>query len=45
MARNLPPAESTPWPMGDVLPDGPWPEELDRAKVEQAIEVGFGLVR
>ena len=42
VARNLPPAESTPWPMGDVLPDGTWPEELDRAKVEQAIEVGFG---
>ncbi len=42
VARNLPPAESTRWPMGDVLPDGPWPEQLDKAKVEQAIEVGFG---
>ena len=42
VARNLPPAETTPWPMGDVLPDRPWPEELDRAKIEQAIEVGFG---
>jgi CubicO group peptidase (beta-lactamase class C family) len=42
VARDLPPAESTRWPMGDVLPEGPWPEQLDRAKVEQAIEVGFG---
>ena len=42
VARNLPPAETTPWPMGDVLPDRPWPEELDRAQIEQAIEVGFG---
>ncbi len=42
VARNLPPAASTPWPMGDVLPADPWPEEVDMALVEQALEAGFG---
>ncbi len=40
--RNLPPAESTPWPMGDVLPDEPWPAEVDMALVEAALDAGFG---
>ena len=40
--RNLPPAETTPWPMGDVLSDDPWPAELDMEKVEQALDAGFG---
>lgn len=40
--RDLPPAETTPWPMGDVLPDDAWPAELDMEKVEQALEAGFG---
>ena len=40
--RNLSPAETTPWPMGDVLPDEPWPAEVDRARVEEALDVGFG---
>ncbi|HUG36454.1 MAG TPA: serine hydrolase [Candidatus Limnocylindrales bacterium] len=40
--RSLPPAATTPWPMGDVLSDEPWPAEVDRALVEQALEVGFG---
>jgi CubicO group peptidase (beta-lactamase class C family) len=40
--RRLPPAESTPWPMGDVLPDDPWPAEVDRAKVDEALDAGFG---
>jgi CubicO group peptidase (beta-lactamase class C family) len=39
---NLPPASATPWPMGDVLPDEPWPAEVDEALVEQALDVGFG---
>jgi CubicO group peptidase (beta-lactamase class C family) len=42
VARNLPPAETTPWPMGDVLPDRPWPDEVDMAKVEAALDAGFG---
>ncbi len=40
--RRLPPAETTPWPMGDVLPDDPWPMEVDRALVEEAMDAGFG---
>jgi CubicO group peptidase (beta-lactamase class C family) len=40
--RNLPPAATTPWPMGDVLPNEPWPGNLDMAKVEEALTVGFG---
>jgi CubicO group peptidase (beta-lactamase class C family) len=42
VARNLPPAETTPWPMGDVVAGEPWPEEIDRALFEQAMETGFG---
>ena len=42
VARHLPPAETTTWPMGDVLPDEPWPSEVDMAKVEEALDVGFG---
>jgi CubicO group peptidase (beta-lactamase class C family) len=42
VAANLPPAETTPWPMGDVVADEPWPAEVDRAKVEEAMDAGFG---
>ena len=40
--RNLPPAERTAWPMGDMLSDDPWPAELDMTKVKEALNVGFG---
>tara|TARA_B100000427_G_scaffold140335_1_gene116723 strand:+ start:625 stop:2061 length:1437 start_codon:yes stop_codon:yes gene_type:complete len=40
--RTLPPAATTPWPMGDVVSDEPWPAELDMEKVEQALDAGFG---
>ena len=40
--RNLPPAATTPWPMGDVLPEDAWPAELDMEKVAEAIDAGFG---
>ena len=39
---DLPPAETTPWPMGDVLSDEPIPTEINMARVEEAISVGFG---
>ena len=42
VSRDLPPAETTPWPMGDVLSTDPWPEELDMAKVAEALDAGFG---
>ena len=41
VARNLPDAATTPWPMGDVLPTSPLPTEVDKAKVEQAINAAF----
>ena len=40
--RNLPPAATTPWPMGDVVTDADWPEELDRAAIDAAMDAGFG---
>ena len=40
--RQLPPAATTPWPMGDVLSDDAWPAELDMEKVQTALDVGFG---
>lgn len=39
---DLPPAESTPWPMGDVVSDEPFPDGVDMAAVEEALDVGFG---
>ena len=39
---DLPPASTTPWPMGDVLPDEPWPTEVDMELIEEALDVGFG---
>ncbi len=42
VTRNLPPAATTVWPMGDVLTDAPWPAEVDKAKFARALEVGFG---
>ena len=38
----LPPAATTPWPMGDVLPNTPWPANVDSAMVARAIDTGFG---
>ncbi|WP_301280750.1 serine hydrolase domain-containing protein [Variovorax paradoxus] len=37
----LPDPSTLPWPMGDVLPGGPLPAEVDAAKVAQAIETAF----
>jgi CubicO group peptidase (beta-lactamase class C family) len=39
---DLPPAATTPWPMGDVLPDDPFPAELDMELVAQAVETAMG---
>ncbi len=39
---QLPPAGTTPWPMGDVLPKAPWPKGVDSAKVAQAVAAAFG---
>jgi len=39
--NRLPDASKQPWPMGDVLPEGPLPPELDAAKVKQAVDAAF----
>ena len=39
---NLPDAATTPWPMGDVVPQEPWPAHVDSALFIQAMEEGFG---
>lgn len=39
---NLPPAESTPWPMGDVVSDEPFPPAIDLDAVRRALDAGFG---
>ena len=38
----LPPASTTPWPMGDVLPDTPLPSTIDKLLLERALDEGFG---
>ncbi len=41
ITTSLPDAETTPWPIGDVLPDAPFSEELDMAKVNEAVDAAF----
>ncbi len=38
---TLPDAMSQPWPMGDRLPEEPLPAEIDRAKLDAAVEAAF----
>ncbi len=41
VVRNLPDANSTPWPMGDVLGNEPAPSEVDMEKIKQAVDAAF----
>ena len=41
----LPDPEMQPWPMGDVLPDEPFPAELDEEKVRAAAPAAFEPVK
>lgn len=38
---NLPDPDRTPWPVGDVVPDEPWPAGIDSALVAGAVDVAF----
>lgn len=40
-ARSLPDPQKTLWPMGDVLPDTPLPNEIDAKLLQQAIDAAF----
>ena len=38
---SLPDPDGQPWPMGDVLPNEPFPAELEQAKVRAAVDAAF----
>jgi len=38
---RLPDPATQPWPMGDLLPKGPLPPELDAAKIKEAVDAAF----
>ena len=38
---QLPDSTTEPWPMGDVLPNGPLPAEIDAAKLKAAVDAAF----
>ncbi len=39
---NLPDPATTPWPMGDVVPQTAWPAEIDSAAFSAAMDTAFG---
>jgi hypothetical protein len=41
LKSSVPDASKQAWPMGDMLPDGPPPSELDMAKVKEAVDAAF----
>ena len=41
VTTTLPDANTTPWPMGDVLPTTPLPAGIDTAKLRQAVDAAF----
>ncbi len=38
---RLPDPSTQPWPMGDALPQGPLPAEIDATKLKQAVDAAF----
>src|SRR5881275_1276189 len=38
---KVPDPNTTPWPMGDVLPGGPAPPDVDMARVQAAVDAAF----
>ncbi|MDH5367315.1 MAG: beta-lactamase family protein [Cyclobacteriaceae bacterium] len=41
ITSSLPDPSTQPWPMGDILPDAPFPDGLDMEKVSKAVEAAF----
>ncbi len=41
VAPNLPDPATTAWPLGDMLPDSPFPADLDMDKVAEAVAAAF----
>ena len=42
VTSNLPPAATTPWPMGDVVAPAPWPAGVDSTRFSRALAEAFG---
>jgi CubicO group peptidase (beta-lactamase class C family) len=42
VTAKLPPADKTPWPMGDVLPKAPFPAGIDSSAIAKAVDIAFG---
>ncbi len=42
VTSTLPPAATTPWPMGDALPTTPLPRNIDTTLLARALDEGFG---
>ncbi len=42
VASKLPPAATTPWPMGDIVAEAPWPAGIDSARFATALDTLFG---
>ena len=38
---SLPDKDTVPWPMGDLMPDGPPPPEVDAEKLRAAVDLAF----
>lgn len=38
---DLPDADTTPWPMGELLPEEPLPSYIDGARLEEAVSLAF----
>lgn len=38
---KLPEAAKTAWPMGDLIAEDPWPSEVDKSKIDQAVQIAF----
>ncbi len=41
VTTTLPDPRTQPWPMGDALPDTPWPADLDKRAIDAAVQVAF----
>ncbi|BCS32276.1 serine hydrolase [Luteitalea sp. TBR-22] len=41
VTTTLPDARTQRWPMGDVVPDAPWPTDLDRRGIDAGVALAF----
>jgi len=41
ITKNLPDAETTPWPVGDYVGDQTFPSNIDKTKIQEAVDAAF----